>query len=87
MDRSPHPRSLCSSLAEREGCGGVTASLRNSLSSKREGDRKRHGQLPGQGQRLLIGAGAGRASARLLIGCVESGAVGRVDGSDPGGSE
>lgn len=45
-------------------------------------------QLPGancRGRCLLIGAGTGRAAARLLIGCAGSGVVGRVDASDLGG--
>lgn len=38
-----------------------------------------------QGRRLLIGAGAGRAAARLMIGCSGSNVVGRVNASNPGG--
>jgi hypothetical protein len=87
-----HTQGLCVPPWRRGRTGGrgwrvVTASLRNSLSSKQEGDRKMQGHLPNQRRRLLMGADSGRVAARLLIGCAESGAVGRVDGCDPGGSE
>lgn len=72
------------SLAESKAGGAVTASSKRPPfdPNGREGDRKVRAHLPGQGRCLWIGAG--RAAARLLIGCAGSGVVGRVDASDPG---
>lgn len=83
VDQSPHPRPPW----PRARPVGQLQHPANALPLIRMGeratDRKVRAHLPGQGRCLWIGAG--RAAARLLIGCAESGVVGRVDASDPGG--
>lgn len=74
-------------LPGREGGLWRSYSIPQKLPQLQTVGRPQDARAPPEGRRLLIGAGAGRAAAQLLIGCEESGAVGRVDGSDPGGSE